>query len=370
MRLIYVSSSKICSRTANSIQVMRMCQAFASGGHVATLLAREGEERQADEYAYYGVRRCFDIVKLPWPRVTGGGIVYGWRCSRFISEVPGVEAVYGRSVYGVLGALRLHLPCVYEVHSPPASRARFELERRVLRHQGLQRLVVISRALESAYVKLYPWFAPARIVVAPDGADLPEERIPPLPNWPGRIGVLQVGYVGHLYPGRGTDILVELAHRLPQMDFHAIGGTEGHVKRWTAKADSRNLFFHGFVPPAETERYRAMCDVLLLPYERRVAVAGGKGDTSAWMSPLKMFEYMASRKAIVASSLPALQEVLTHDSNALLVSPDDILAWEKALRDLEGDVGRRTRLADQAFRDLASTYTWAERARRVLPPAT
>ena len=70
MKIVYISNSIIPSRTANSIHVMKMCQAFADNGHEVVLLApdryKEYEEDIDDVYEYYGVRKNFEIRKLPY----------------------------------------------------------------------------------------------------------------------------------------------------------------------------------------------------------------------------------------------------------------------------------------------------------------
>jgi len=368
MKIVYISSSLIPSRTANSIQVMKMCEAFAKNGHEVTLVARKGSSMCESDYAFYGVTECFEIKKLPWPFRKGGGVIYGLHCLRYLAREKPPDLTYGRSVYGALAAVRLGLPCIYEAHTPPHDWIHFALEKTLFRARTFKWLIVISRALKQRYKELYPWLGDEMIVVAPDGADLPSEQAQLLPvtDWPGREGAMQVGYVGHLYPGRGVEVISELANRLASMDFHVIGGTDEDVRRWRSRTLCNNLFFHGFVPPRDTSRYRAMCDVLLLPYQRKVAVAGGKGDTSKWMSPLKMFEYMASGKAIIASRLSVIEEILEDRRNALLVQPEDIGEWQAALRSLESDEELRKRLAARAYADLAAEYTWTARARNVL----
>ncbi len=75
-------------------------------------------------------------------------------------------------------------------------------------------------------------------------------------------------------------------------------------------------------------------DVLIAPYQEKVCVHGGGGDVATWMSPLKIFEYMAAGRPIVASDLPVLREILEDGRNALLVSPGDVDAWCIALNKL------------------------------------
>jgi len=83
-----------------------------------------------------------------------------------------------------------------------------------------------------------------------------------------------------------------------------------------------------------------------------------------YTSPLKLFEYMAAGRPIVASDLPSLREVLSHSHNAWLVPPDDPAALAGALCTVRDDPALGSRLAAQASADIAA-YTWDGRARRL-----
>jgi glycosyltransferase involved in cell wall biosynthesis len=81
---------------------------------------------------------------------------------------------------------------------------------------------------------------------------------------------------------------------------------------------------------------------------------------------MKLFEYMATGKAIVASDLPVLGEVLRNGENALIVPVSEIDAWEDAIRRLGSDEQMRIRLGRAARQECLSKYTWAGRADNVL----
>lgn len=180
-------------------------------------------------------------------------------------------------------------------------------------------------------------------------------------------GKLDVGYIGHLYEGRGVELLVDLARRCGWLHMHIVGGDPDNTALWQESCrEIENVTFYGHVPLAETEGYRQRCDVLAAPYQEVVKVAGDRVDTSRWMSPLKIFEYMASRKAIVCSDLPVLREILRDGENALLCKPDDVGAWGLAMEKLRDDADLRTRLADNAFTEYRKHYTWEKRAEKLL----
>ena len=86
--------------------------------------------------------------------------------------------------------------------------------------------------------------------------------------------------------------------------------------------------------------------------------------SAAYTSPLKLFEYMASGRPIVASDLPALREVLRPDENAVLVEAGDAEALAAGVARLLGDAALASRLAAQAREDVRE-WTWDKRAERI-----
>ena len=103
-------------------------------------------------------------------------------------------------------------------------------------------------------------------MVAHDGApEVPDFH--PLPVWPGRSDKLQIGYIGHLHKGRGIDIIIEIAKRVPDIDFHIIGGNDADINYWKKITNENNIFFHGHVAPSVVYKYRNSCDILLAPYQ-------------------------------------------------------------------------------------------------------
>jgi glycosyltransferase involved in cell wall biosynthesis len=177
--------------------------------------------------------------------------------------------------------------------------------------------------------------------------------------------VRRIGYVGHLYPGKGIETVAALAQRLPEYDFHVVGGRDTELATWRARtAHSPNLIYHGFVAHRQVQSYMAAMDVLVAPPLPATQSASGL-DIGSWMSPLKIFEYMAARRPIVASDIPVVREILRDGVTALLVAPHDIDAWVAALRRLD-DRDFAEQLARQSRADLAERFTWTARARAVL----
>lgn len=367
MKITYIANSIVPSRSANSVHVMRMCSAFARNGHdVTLLLPRRGETESTSSsaHAFYGVPANFEIQKLKWPGVRGRAYIYAChatvRARRLRSDL-----VYCRNVHACYLCAVTGIPAIFESHAPVAD---FDalgafMFRRLIRLSSFRRLVVISDALRGHYVEKYPGLT-GRVTTAHDGADIATDATNTAP--PGaRPKRLKVGYAGQLYRGKGMELIEELCERCPWADFHIMGGMAADIEYWKGRlTDRRNVILHGFLPPAEVARGIAGCDVMLAPYQRSVTGYGRARDLSPWMSPLKIFEYMAAGKAMIVSDIPVLREIVNTD-NAVLADPDDVDMWQAGLEALR-DSALRSRLAGRAYEDLVRHYTWTKRAECVL----
>ena len=366
MRILYVSGSYVPSRRASSVQVMRMCAALARQGHEVLLASKHCPPRQEagveDDFAFYGAEPRFRVAKLPRPERRGGGLLYLRGVLRLDAQGPPFDLYYCREQAAAWLLSRRRRPVLFEAHVLPTGWGTRWIHRRLLAAPSLRRLVVISAALRDRLAGL--GLAPAHgdVVVAHDAAD--PVAVEPATPIAGRAP--RLGYVGHLYRGRGVELLLALAEQLPSCELHVIGGSEADLDRWRGGRRPRNLVFHGFAPPARLADLYADLDILLMPYQRSVGAAGGRSDISAFMSPMKLFEYMATGRPIVASNLPVLGEVLRHDDNALLVPPSEVAAWREAVQRLLDEPDLRRRLGEAARSQQLELHTWDGRARAVL----
>ena len=344
-----------------------MCDAFVKMGHEVSLVAGHGGESLADVRSFYGTSSDFSIIRRSRPSVP---VI---KSALYVCQVVTPELFstrpdlyYGRDILSLLSLSVRNVPIVYEVHMRPDG-FRKKLESRLFKSTACRRLVFISDALKKIYAKEIPCSRECDSVVAHDGANSISEN-----NVASELGFftsserLRVGYLGHLYEGRGVDLLLRLAKRLPEFEFHFVGGDECDIDRWKLESSNlQNAVFHGFVEPNRCTSFLSLCDVLAAPFQRCVLVDGGRLDTSSYMSPLKLFEYMASGTAIVTSDLPVLREVLKHGESALLCDPDDDDAWAQSLLKLK-DESLRQDLGRTARAKLERHYTWSARAEKVL----
>lgn len=366
MKIVYISRSIIPSRTANSIHVMKMCNAFASLGHEVTLLApwtKKLEEKGiTDIFEYYGVEKNFELKKLFSPNIKYlKKRIYSLRC---LSEVKKInpDIVYGRDdMFAFYLTQKSGYFTLFEKHEPYDGEGfnDFFFTKFMNANRKSAKLVVNSNELRKMYHTRCE-LSMDSILAANNGTNpIADEKIPESITLD--TNRVHIGYVGSLFKGRGIDIIIELAKRIPSADFHIIGGKDKDLEFWKSQVSLDNLIFHGFVEPKETYKYRNMCDILLAPYQ-----SDEEGNRSSkYMSPIKLFEYMSSKKAIVCSNFKVVYEAL-NDECAMLVESSNLQQWEEAVHTLMKDKEQREKLATNAYEKFLKYHTWKARAQKIL----
>ena len=370
MKLSYFSSSTVPSRTANSVHVVKMAEALALTGAKVTLLARirTADEIKAarDPYEFYGVDQVFSMTRIPWQRRSiFSAVTYALRgLAQILRDRP--DLVVSRNMLGSWLASFAGFAVIHEAHSPEhlEGKAKEFLLRTMMRRKTFKGLIVISTPLKESFLE--SGLARGKpITVLPDGASVSGARDS---EHLARTepGPFVVGYAGSLYTGRGIELIVLIARSCPWAEFVVAGGDETFVDQLrSAHEDVKNLTFLGHLAPSAVPQFLRGCSALVAPYQVDTSDAVGR-NTATWMSPLKIFEYMAAGRPIVASDLPALKEVLRHGDNSLLVASGDVEAWAMTLRKIRDEPAWGEALAAAAYSEVKSDYSWKTRARRVI----
>jgi glycosyltransferase involved in cell wall biosynthesis len=255
-------------------------------------------------------------------------------------------------VPGVYARLR-RVPFLYEINDDPfappspgaslASQWRWHLQRRrdLLNLRWCTKAFVISPGLATRLMIACPDLDPNKLAILPSGANT--ELFAPLP--PSRcrrqLGLAPsgryVGFVGTLLSHQGIDVLIDAA---AEMDTPPEGCTfviigEGPMRGpWQEAAARRGLgerfLFPGEVPYADVPTWLSAMDLCVAPYRRSAGLR----------SPVKIFDYLACGKPVVASQIPGTTDVFEGVPAVLLVAPEDPSALAMAIAQILGDTHR------------------------------
>jgi glycosyltransferase involved in cell wall biosynthesis len=183
------------------------------------------------------------------------------------------------------------------------------------------KIVSISEALKQALINY--GFNGSRIIVAHDGFD-PEKFHEIIDTKDARIALKLpldskiITYTGSLYKDRKIENIIRLAERFQDALFVVVGGPNDQCEYYRRVAQSRglkNVHLTGQVKHSTVPFYLQASDILLALWSSEVP-------TINYCSPLKIFEYMASGKLILAHGFETIKEVLSDGVNAVIVEPD------------------------------------------------
>jgi glycosyltransferase involved in cell wall biosynthesis len=378
MRIAIITNSRIPSLTANSIQAMKVTQALMQLGYEIRMFApREtASVSRATLLAHYGLRLAPDLELLPSIRQLKrlDFILHAQRAAKRF----GADLIYTWLPQSAVLALWSGYPVLLEMHADVAGRMGAWWLGQFWKARGRKLMTATTSALRNALERSTKiQFKDEAVLIAPNGVELEKYEGLPSPSEARRqLNLpegLTVGFTGHIYPGRGADLLFELAKQLQAVNFLWVGGTPELVSHWRKQlqnANIKNVTMTGFVQHESIPLHQAAADVLLMPYSRSISASSGQ-DIAEVINPMKMFEYMASGRTIVSADLPSIREVL-NERNAVLCQPVEegnrelgIGNWKAAIGSLLGDASRRLELGSQARRDVRK-LTWMQREEKVM----
>lgn len=370
----YLSDSYLPSNRANTVHVLKMCSAFAHIGMNVTLFCNKQSDYDINKIRKaYNIDSNYNIIAVP-AKLKGKLqlLEFAFRKRNLIIQGE-YDICYGRSLLALF-LIRNKLPFIYESHILPNRGIFVRLERMLLKNKNCHGLIVISQSLKEEYLKMFPFLKRKDVTVLHDGADafdgnynetdVPKELVEAHKQGP------TIGYIGHLYPGKCMEVMMEIAQKMPGQVFHVIGGTDEWVKHWKDECKSsgiNNIKFYGFIDNSKVNACYQYLDIVLLPFSDNIYYnKDKKDDIGKYISPLKLFEAMACGKAIVASKLVSIEEVVTEGTDGILVNPADIEGWKKQIEILLCDANRRDELGKKAKAKLERNYSWHKRAELIL----
>ncbi len=328
--------------------------------------------------SYYGVDsriRCvtlgsFDPIDAWWLP----GILGLWSMNFLLRKymhhalvTESFDSVYTRSPALLPALLLTGKPVILELHQLPRFRTSL-LARYCNRCTRVACLTTTMRAhLIAAGVQ------PERIIVASDAVAI--ERFAQLPTAQearAHFGIVTdrivVGYVGRLKTlgqEKGVGILLRALKQLSSQQRYygcIVGGPDSDRKEYESLARSLGLTsdevcFVKEIPSTEVPKAMVACDILAMPLTDFPL-------SRNYMSPLKMFEYMATHRPIVTSDLPTIRDVLSEET-AVFCDPGDPVSLANALEWVRDHPQAAAQRATAAFA-LVQEHTWTKRMERIL----
>jgi glycosyltransferase involved in cell wall biosynthesis len=382
VRIAYIARMRMPTDRAHGIQIMRMCESLASQGADVTLYYSNRRQipsmRDIDPFEYYGVERTFAIKPIPIVDVIPLQRILPLRLLGLILAIAnawfGLMAVlwavgaranvyYTRHWLAAWWLTQFRRPTILELHRTDpqhmSRRVRWLL-RRLSFHPSMHAVTTISEALKQELI--LAGFAAEKLVTLRDAVDFRYYAEPMSRADARKLTGLPddkplVVYTGSLLPNRGVDVLVRSALELKSAEVVLVGGPSEEqtiLIREAKRIGATNIRFIDHVHPSDVSTYQQAADVLALPQ------LDPQGH-----SPLKLAEYMAAGRPIVASDLLPLREVIVDGKTGVLVLPGDAQSLAEGILRVLSDHDFGERLAHAAQKEV-HLWTWEGRAAAVI----
>lgn len=370
-KLFYIAHMRLPTERAHGFQILRMCAAFASNEFEVTLVVPSRKTTHTeDPFSFYKLQKTFAIERVfsldlfPFKWISRAlcfwidALTFSLSLFTKISRLRR-SIVFSRDPVSAFFLMWCVPHLCYEVHDTP----RFTFFNRVLFHR-LKKIVVTNAIKKQQLIETFGVHED-RMFVAHHGVDHSQFSMS-ISKTEARkkLGFgdenKYVVYTGHLFDWKGVYTLARAVRYLPE-DAHivVVGGTPEDIARFNefvVREDLKRIHNVGLKPHNEIPLYLAMADVLVLPTSGQYLI--GKLESS----PLKLLEYMAAKRAVVASDLPAVREIVT-EREVVFVAPDNARLLSEALtKTIQSDMTPRI---DAAFARVEK-QTWESRASHIL----
>ena len=371
LRVLYVGSHPLFTEGASAVHMLKMCQAMANLG-IEVECVLPGRVNRERLFSYYSIKTPFRATSIA---------LSGWMARRplhgFLSAFYArgkrndLDFVLTRDLIFAWFATRVFgIPTVYDAHHPPVNWAAERIIGSFSRSKNLLGMSFNSQGLRETYSRL--GIAGRNSVVAANGFEREAfEGEHDVSSLRARLGLPLdrkiVCYCGNTYRGRGLEILVRAAVQMPEIEFLIVGGREQDNALWREMARQEgvtNFRMEGFVAQREVSSYLLASDILVMPYSSGVTIRDGT-EAGEFTSPLKLFEYMAAGKPIVATGVQSVLEVLRQGENSVVTPPDDAEEFIRALGLVLKDSDLCLRISEGARSD-AVKYTWEKRIEKII----
>lgn len=376
--IIYCANIRYPTEKAHGIQTSKMCEAFVRLGFRVTLVVPrrindDPEFKDVDPMDYYGITVRFPVIYLPTIDLIGrrffGRFAFVLQSLTYAMSIKFYllfrtrknTIVYSRELETAYTARMLGFKTVFEAHNLPSSR--HPVFKKLV--GTMKYIIAISHGLRDDLLRR--GIASNRVLVAADGVDLSQFSLPlsrtearDKLGWPQDKTV--VLYTGHLYEWKGVYVLADSAKFLSKdVEIIFVGGTESDSKKFESYVSEHGLENVKHVPlqpPRKVPEYLSAADVVIVPNSGKHRIS------RLYTSPIKLFEYMASRRPIVATRLPSVMEILDN-STAQLVHPDNSEALAAGIKAVLINKELAGKKVQNAWVKVQK-YTWDNRARTII----
>ena len=350
--LSYISELCLPSNSGYAQHVLKICDSFSKKfeTHLYVISNNKSFIKLKKEYS---LKRKFKIV--PYSKNSKNNFITRIFFSLYIlNNISKNSLIISRSLISSLILTLFGVKSILELHHPPKGLTRYIF--------FLCRFFKLDKNLNYIFLhkNIKTYLKIKRGIVLDDACDLSDFKVKK-----SKVK-FEYCYIGSLFKGKGLEKIIELAEYFPQKKFHVFGDTKTIDPNFNMLQIKKlkNLHMHNFKSYKFIPNILKRSKYLLLPYANKVSVNSKNLEVSNYMSPLKMFDYLASGKIIIASNLKVYSHILKDNINCLMPKKNDLKSWVDLINNISKKNKNLNYLRKNAL-NTASKYTWEKRTKKI-----
>ncbi len=355
--IVYISELNLPNISAQSIQTLKMCSAFAFQKKTKLIVFYtkknfnfykrnfllnnnfeiKGIFREPKKHSL--ITRLFFFFKLI-------KLLRKKKKTLFITRSVFVSSLF--ALFGLKNILEIH------IENYGLTRLFFNLKMFIIKSKN-QKFILISKKLNDVFK-----FNNKDFIVLDDASDFESFNFTSKKATKKRSCV----YTGSFFKGKGFEMIFEISKKMQNTNFF-LYGNDKFLPSAQKENMPKNIFLCGHVSYSKIPQVLSEHKICLMPYSKKVFIDSGKINNEKYISPLKLFDYLSSGKILIASNLPSYNHILKNKKNCFLVEPDKIDAWVKTINYVINNYGKLNNIRKEA-RQTARLYNWNKRAQNII----
>ncbi len=356
-KIYYIAEINLPSKSAYSIHVMKMCDAFKKGGHNVNLLIYN-HLNNSNVYKKYNCEKKFPISDFFRSKKNFflKRIFFSIKIFIYFICINKYDFILSRSILSAICLSIFKKNIFLEIHHELSGFTKivFNITKKFSFFERII-FIFISKNLSNKF-KLKN-----KKLILDDAVNLNNFLINSKSKLKKKLTCV---YTGSFAKGKSLEKIIQISKFAKKINFEIYGDFINSNFNLKDLKKYKNILFKGNFAYNQIPEILSSYHVALMPYSNKVYVRAKNIETSKYMSPMKMFDYLASKKIIVASQLNVYDHIL-NKSNSVLIKKNSSKLWAKKINYIFNNLERFKKMKNNAF-NTAKKFTWDIRVNKII----
>ncbi len=357
-KISYIAEINLDSKSAYKQQVLKMCDAFSQNGYEVKLYIINSNKINFNQLKKeYILKKKFKIISIfKYIKKLNFFLRVLFALKIFFLLKKKEEIIYSRSVLTSIFFSIFGLKNILEIHQPNSGITKFLFN--TFKSQIIKKtqVILINKKLNNHLL-----LNKQNYIISDDGVDIKDFK----KNYK-ILHDKSCVYTGSLFPGKGIEIIIELAKKMKDFSFHVYGEINSVSKRDLDQCKNlKNIKLLGYINYFKIPKILKSHKIIIMPYLKSTFGNHKTMDISKYMSPLKLFDYLASGRVIIASRNESYSHILVNKKNCFLCNPNNIDEWVKKIKKVSSKHYNVTKIQYNSLKT-AKSYTWRLRVLKII----